>query len=104
MPDLFYQTKHQHFFQRSIAALLLLLRACWQNPLSEHTQPVALVEVWPQQFWQGKDILPVGNRQKHLFFYPVTISQHAFLMATGADTEITLSRHALTGSVDLRVL
>ncbi len=46
---------------------------------AERTQPMALMEVGSQQLGDGKDILPMRNRQKHLLFHPITIGQHAFL-------------------------
>jgi hypothetical protein len=45
---------------------------------------VVVVKVRASQLGNGKDILPVRNRKKDLFFYPVTVGQYAPLMTTRA--------------------
>ena len=52
---------------------------------AESAQPVALVEVWPQEFWHSKDILPMGYGSQNLIFHPVTVGQHALLMTARAE-------------------
>jgi hypothetical protein len=62
-----------------------LVQQSGDNP-TPPAEPVALVKVRPQQLGKSKDILPVGNRIKDLFFYPITVGQHPLLMA--ARTEV----------------
>ena len=52
---------------------------------AQSAQPVALMELRPQEFRNGKNILPAGDGSQHLIFHPVSVGQHALLMAAWAE-------------------
>jgi len=46
---------------------------------------MTLVKMRPQKFWDGENVLPMRNGQRYIFFHPIAIRQHAFLMASRAE-------------------